>query len=87
MEWRCCQLGPQTVFSGGGEAAGREAQRLGKRSNAGDHSQVAEGDRGPTIRKSQALGSCKTQPTVITVTWATAGLLSPRATPRGANIH
>lgn len=82
VEWSCSQLGPKTVFSGGGEAAGSEAQLLGKRSYAEDHSQVAEGER-----KSQALGSCKIQPTVIMVTWATAGLVSPGVALRGANIH
>lgn len=51
VEWRCCQLGPKTVFSGGGEAAGREAQLLGKRSNAGDHSQVAGGGQRPYRQK------------------------------------
>lgn len=30
VEWRCCRLGPKTVFSGGREAAEREAQLLRK---------------------------------------------------------
>lgn len=61
VAWCCCQLGPRTGFSVGGEAAGREAQLLGKRSYAEreDHSQVSEGgEKEPDPRKLQDPACC-----------------------------